>query len=80
MQAITRRHFLKTTIGFACLSAAPVCTALAEDSRFQGCFLRPESVNILETIKLFPSFNDNDANQVCATAEQELRRGVFAPR
>jgi hypothetical protein len=75
MQAITRRQFLKMTIGTSCLSAFPLCAASdAADAPFQGCFLQAASDNFLDKITFLLSSNDKEVDQICAGAERDLRR------
>jgi hypothetical protein len=76
MQVITRRQFLKTTIGISCLSAFPLCAAASDaaDRRFQGCFLQAASDNFLDKINFLLSSNDKEVDQICAGAERDLRR------
>lgn len=72
MHVITRRQFLETAIGVTCLSASPLCAALAARARFEGCFLLAGSD--LNAVNVLLSSNDKEADKVCSAAEQDLRR------
>ena len=77
MLGITRRQFLATTLAAASMSVraeARAATASIEGD-FQGCFLRgqPET-RVLDRFRLFASSNDKEVDQVCKTAETDLRR------
>jgi hypothetical protein len=77
MLGITRRQFLATTLAAASMSVraeARAATASIEGD-FQGCFLRgqPET-RVLDRFRLFASSNDKEVDQVCKTAEADLRR------
>ncbi len=77
MEPATRRRFIEVVLGFTGWS---VCSGVraaagAAEKRFEGCFLRAVPAGeFLEGVTLVPSTNDKEADQVCRTAEGNLRR------
>jgi hypothetical protein len=77
MPGVTRRKFLATTLLAAAMPARGAARAETGsiEADVQGCFLRGQSdARVVDRFRLFTSSDDKEADQVCRTAETDLRR------